>query len=229
VESEFIYELHAHTSETSRCARISGSELVRFYHSLGYHGICITDHFFNGNTVVPVDIPWKERVEQFCKGYYAAKNEGEKLGMDVFFGWEYSYHGTDFLTYGLDEQWLLEHPDVLDYRVPEYCDIVHSYGGFIAHAHPFREAGYIEMIRLLPRHVDAVETLNACRTDFENHMADVYADAYGHLKIAASDNHSGPLPRLCAMSFPRKMHSIHDIITGIKQGEAKFKIFEFHT
>lgn len=226
MSAEFIYEMHAHTCEVSRCGQISAKELVRFYHHLGFSGICITDHFFNGNTLVPFDLPWKARVEYFCKGYEAAKNEGEKLGMDVFFAWEYSYHGTDFLTYGLDQQWLLEHPEVMDYRTPEYCDVVHSYGGFIAQAHPFREANYIEMIRLLPRHVDAIETLNACRTDFENRMADVYADAYGHLKIAGSDNHVGPLPKLYAMSFSKKMQSLDELITSIRNGEGTVKILE---
>jgi len=218
--------MHTHTCEVSKCGKISAVELVRFYHDMGYHGICITDHFFNGNTIVSADLPWEKRVEHFCRGYEAAKNEGEKLGMDVFFGWEYTYGGTDFLTYGLDGQWLLDHPEVLSYRVPEYCDVVHSYGGFIAHAHPFREAAYIEMIRLLPRHVDAVETYNACRTDFENHMADIYADAYGHLKIAGSDNHIGQLPRLAAMSFPKKMNSIKEIIEAIRSGEGKIKVIE---
>ena len=47
------YETHSHTSETSRCSHISGAELAEFYKSLGYTGLFITDHFFNGNTTVP--------------------------------------------------------------------------------------------------------------------------------------------------------------------------------
>ena len=50
------YETHAHTSETSRCSHISGGELAEFYKSLGYTGLFITDHFFNGNTTVPREL-----------------------------------------------------------------------------------------------------------------------------------------------------------------------------
>ena len=64
-------------------------------------------------------------------------------------------------------------------------------GALIFQAHPFREAFYIDHIRLYPRCVHGVEIINACRTDFENEMAKNYAESYGLLKIAGSDNHSG--------------------------------------
>src|SRR5690606_24449433 len=37
----YKYETHAHTAEVSRCATIPAKELVRFYKSMGYAGICI--------------------------------------------------------------------------------------------------------------------------------------------------------------------------------------------
>jgi len=221
----YLYELHCHTQETSRCGLISAKDLVEYYHKLGYTGICITDHFLNGNTIVPHDLPWEERITQFIKGYQVAKEAGDKLGMDVFFGWEYSFWGTDFLTYGLDENWLYNNPDCLKWRVSEYCDRVHQDGGFIVHAHPFREANYIEMIRLMPRHVDGVEVINACRLDFENKLADQYADNYNLLKTASSDNHEGRIPRIAAMEFSERKRSIHEVIEGIKKGEAKLRLF----
>ena len=81
---KYKYELHAHTSEVSRCSVISAKELVAFYKSQGYSGICITDHFIGSNTTVPVGIPWDEGIEMFCRGYELAREEGEKLGIDVF-------------------------------------------------------------------------------------------------------------------------------------------------
>ena len=53
--------------------------------------------------------------------------------------------------------------------------IVRENGGYIVHAHPFREkanAYRIDMIRLMPRDVDAVETYNAHSSDFQNSMAE---------------------------------------------------------
>src|SRR5690554_4993817 len=116
------YETHAHTSESSTCAKITAKELVHFYKNRGFSGICVTDHFLNGNTTAPRSLPWAERIELFCGGYENACVEGRKTGLDVFFGWEYTYKATDFLTYGLDKEWLLDHPELLDLSLEEYCD-----------------------------------------------------------------------------------------------------------
>lgn len=214
----YRYETHAHTSEISKCAHITAAEIVQFYKKIGFSGICITDHFINGNTRVPSGLPWRQSIEMFCQGYEKAFDEGKRIGIDVFFGWEHSYAGTDFLTYGLDKEWLLKHPEIIELDINGYCDFVHAHGGFIAHAHPFREAGYIDMIRLVPRKVDAVEVDNACRTDFENRLADEYADNYNLLKIAGTDNHVGQLPRIAGIETSRRLESIEDMIKAVVSG-----------
>ena len=224
--SPFRYETHCHTSKVSKCSKITAVELVQFYKMCGYSGICITDHFLNGNTTVSNELSWDERIERFCQGYENAYAEGKKIGIDVFFGWEYSYKGTDFLTYGLNKQWLLEHPHLLSLTLNEYCDLVHANDGFIVHAHPFREADYIDMIRLLPRKVDAVEVLNACRLDSENKYAQQYADNYNLLTVAGSDNHVGPLDRLYGIKSSKRLKSIVDIINAIKCGETEIFVGE---
>ncbi|MDD4264264.1 MAG: PHP domain-containing protein [Firmicutes bacterium] len=215
----YKYELHAHTAEVSKCSRISGVDLVRFYKNKGYSGLCITDHFFNGNTSVPRNLPWKERVNLLCIGYENAFKEGQKLGIDVFFGWEWSLNGTDILTFGLTKEWLLDHPDILSLSLNDYCDLAHESGAFLAHAHPFREASYIDMIRLFPRKVDAVEVLNAERTDFENERAEEYANNYALLKIACSDNHVGKQKRYCGIKTSKRLGSLREITDVIRKRE----------
>jgi predicted metal-dependent phosphoesterase TrpH len=157
----------------------------------------------------------------FCRGYENAYEEGKRIGIDVFFGWEYTFRGTDLLTYGLDKDWLLQNPGLLDLHINQYCDLVHRDGGFIVHAHPFREADYIDLIRLLPRKIDAVEVMNACRTDFENDCADKYADMYGLLKFAGTDNHRGFLDRLSGIQLKRSLEDIGDMIEAVKNKEAE--------
>ena len=93
--------------------------MARAYQKAGYAGIVVTDHFFYGNTAVDRSLPWKDWVEQFCKGYEHAKEEGDKIGLQVFFGWESGYHGTEFLIYGLNKEWLFEHPEIKDADVKE--------------------------------------------------------------------------------------------------------------
>jgi predicted metal-dependent phosphoesterase TrpH len=217
----YIYELHSHTSEVSKCSKITGADLAVFYKNRGFAGLFITDHFLNGNTVISRELPWEERIAQFYRGYENAYKKGLEIGLDVFFGWEYSYRGTDFLTYGLDRDWLLNHPEVMEISVNEYCDLVHENGGFIIQAHPFREAFYIDMIRLLPRKVDAVEVLNASMIDFVNDRANEYADNYGLLKTAGSDNHWGPMEKLGAMGVPERLSDEMEMMEAIRNGQAR--------
>ena len=161
---EYWYETHMHTAEGSACAGSTGEEMARAYAAAGYTGIIITDHFFYGNTAVDRSLPWREWVERFCLGYEHAKAEGDRLGLQVFFGWESGYQGTEFLIYGPDKKWLLEHPEIRDATVPEQFDLVHQGGGIVVHAHPFREASYIPQIRLFPEYVDGVEGINAAHS-----------------------------------------------------------------
>jgi hypothetical protein len=217
--SIYKFETHCHTSETSRCSGIDGASLVRYYHGLGYSGVCITDHFLNGNTTVPHDMPWKDRVSLFAAGYNNAAEEGNKLGIGVFFGWEYTYQGADFLTYGLDEQWLLSHPDLLKWSLNEYLDRARADGAYIVHAHPFREAGYIPMIHLNPRRVDAVETCNATMPEETNSRAQWYAASYNLSCFAGSDMHHADRPRLCGITANKKPADIPELISLLRKGE----------
>ncbi len=221
----YKYETHLHTAEVSACARARAEEQVSFYAELGYSGIIVTDHFLNGNTTVKKEgLSWKEQIERFCEGYLSALAAGKKLGIDVFFGWEYTFLGTDFLTYGLSPSWLLNNPQIMDMLHWDYCNFVRDEGGMIIHAHPFREAGYIKEIRLIPRNVDGVEILNANRTDFENGQAKQYAEAYGLIKTAGTDNHIAYMQKkLAGIKTKEKINSIQEFIDIIKQG--KYKIF----
>lgn len=223
----YKYELHCHTSEISRCGRISASDMIDFYKEEDYTGVVITDHFFNGNCAVPQDLDWKTRVDMFCEGYKRAKERADKIGIDVFFSWESSYKGNDFLTYGLDSQWLYENENCDRLSIHDYCDLVHKSGGFIIHAHPFCEAQHVEMIRLVPRKVDAVEAFNASRPDSENEMANFYADHYNLPKSCGSDNHVGKKPCLAALELDFKAKSTAEIARAILDGKSEIKKIVF--
>jgi hypothetical protein len=179
--SLFQYETHLHTTEASACAVFSAAEQVKYYKELGYEGIVVTDHFFNGNTSVPRDLEWEERVDLFCRGYENAKAEGDKIGLSVFFGWEANFCCTEFLVYGLDKQWLKNHPDILSWSIEEQYTRVHEDGGFIVHAHPYRVRPYIKEIRLFPDCVDAVEAINVGnRNDDFDRKALLYVESINY-------------------------------------------------
>ena len=217
----YKYETHCHTSEGSKCSHITAEKLVEFYKNQGFDGVFITDLLVNGNTTVDRSQSWDKMVNDFCLGFENAKKTGEKLGIDVFFGFEYSYHGTDVLVYGLDKNWLLSHPDVMSLGTTEFCDFARSDGALIIHARPFREASYINMIRLFPRNVDGVEIYNACRTDFENARAKEYADNYRLFYSAGTDNHVGLRESLGGMEFDEKIKNVPDFVQKMKAQKGK--------
>ena len=212
----FLYETHVHTTAASRCGVFSPEENVHRFKSMGYTGIFITDHFFNGNTSVPYkELPWEEAIDQYCSAYERAKAEGDKIGLDVFFGFENSYTGNDILTYGLGKDWLKAHPEIMQMSIRQYCEFARAEGGLVVHAHPFREAGYIDVIRLLPRSVDAVEVLNGHCTDFQNDRALEYARNYNLGVTAGSDFH-GRHTFLCAASLEKRLQSVSDYCEAVR-------------
>lgn len=219
----YRYETHLHTCEGSACASASGAEMARIHKELGYTGIFVTDHFFNGNTAVPKGLPWRERIELFCLGYEHAREEGEKIGLDVFFGFEYGVHAADFLVYNLDKEWLLQHEDIDRMDARRAFFKMHQSGGFIIHAHPFRERDYIDHIELFPRDVDGVEIVNGAhlKQPEVNDRAKIYAMMYGLPGTAGSDSHHvHGLPR-SGVELPRKVIQATDYLEMVQAGEVK--------
>jgi len=216
---KYKYETHMHTKEASACAGSTGAEMVRAYYRAGYSGIIVTDHFFNGNSAIPAHLPWKEKVELFCRGYENALQEAEKLDFHVFFGWEYTDNGADFLTYGLGKDFLLSHPDMLSWPIEKYLRIVRENGGFVSQAHPYREAWYIKQIRVFPEHVDAIEVRNASHTNpkFDARALEL-ANKYSLYQTGGSDAHFAYWLPGGGMEFDHELMSIEDFIQAVKNG-----------
>ena len=187
----FIYETHLHTSQASACAVTRGAEYIKYYRDLGFTGIMVTDHFFNSNTAIDRRKHWSEWVKRFCSGYEDAHNEGVRRGVDVFFGWEETYGSDDFLIYGLDKSWLLEHPEMVRWTREEQFREIRLNGGCVVHAHPFRQHSYVGTVRLSPYFIDAVEAANAGNQEAAyDALALKYAGLLSLPAVAGSDAHS---------------------------------------
>lgn len=219
---EYKYETHLHTCEGSACASASGAQQARRYKELGYDGIFVTDHFFNGNCAVTEFTSWRDRVDRYCLGYENARAEGGKIGLKVFFGIEYSYNGADILVYGIDKDWLYENPDCLDISFYEFADRIHAHGGMLIHAHPFREAWYIREIKLLPDWADGVEVYNSGNSDEAyNERARWYAEQFGLKTTGGTDNHhlsveAGDISGVVSLV---ELNSAGDYIAAFKAGQ----------
>ncbi|MCM1128059.1 MAG: PHP domain-containing protein [Lachnospiraceae bacterium] len=223
----YLYETHMHTSQASKCADSTGREMAEAAKAAGYAGVIITDHSWYGNNCIDSSLPWEQWIGMFGKGYEDAKRWGDENDFSVFFGYEANYDATEFLIYGVDIEWLTAHPQIKTASVKEQYEMIHSAGGLVIHAHPFREAGYISEIRLFPEYVDGVEAVNATHSchlsvHHNNPEFDVRARAYArehHLPMTAgSDVHSTHILG-GGMAFKRKLESIQDYCNAILTGE----------
>lgn len=223
----YLYETHMHTCESSACAHNTGKEMAQAAKDRGYTGIIITDHNWYGNNCIDSSLPWKEWIGQFCKGYEHAKEEGDRIGLDVFFGYESGYRGPEFLVYGVDKAWLIAHPEIKDASAREQYCLIHEAGGMVIQAHPFRVADYMEQFGQFPEDVDGVEGINGAHSSplsfCHNHLEfDIQAIAYAaenHLPLTAgSDIHMKELLG-CGMAFKRRLKSVQDFQQAVLGGE----------
>jgi len=226
-EYPYLYETHLHTAQGSACAKCTGEEMAYAAKKYGYTGIIITDHNWSGNTFVNKELPWEEFIRAYAVGYHDAKSVGDRIGLDVFFGMEAGFNGTEFLLYGIDEAWLIAHPEVKTAGVGELYALMKEAGAMMIHAHPFREEDYIPEIRLFPEFVDGVEGINATHsnsksTGHNNPLYDERALAYAnehHLPMTAgSDIHNINLLG-GGMAFKRRLSSISDFVKAVLEGE----------
>lgn len=236
----YVYETHLHTSQASACARNTGAEMARACYEAGYTGIMVTDHFFYGNSCVDKTLSWQDWVEAFCAGYEDARAEGARLGLQVFFGWEACYQGTEFLIYGLDKAWLLAHPEIKDITIGEQYRLVHASGGLVVHCHPYRDEAYIPKIRIFPEYVDAVEGVNATHSCIKSRShnkpefdarAREYAEQYGLPMTAGSDVHSTDL-LFGGMALQKKLDDVQayvhlmKAVRGLSPAECPYRLLD---
>ena len=221
-DMSYLYETHMHTSEVSACAINSAAEQIKFYKKLGYTGVIVTDHFINGNSTCPQNYSWEKKMNHIMKGFIEAKKAGIRHDVDVFFGWEYTIRGTDLLTYGLGLDFLVENTDLAHLSVEQYSLRVRKNGGFLAQAHPFRNAFYIANPHpVAPYLIDAVEVYNASDSSESNSKAREFAKVNNLPMQAGSDSHRTNSYGYSGIKLKERASTIQDIIEAIKTNNAE--------
>ena len=217
----YKYETHLHTYPVSKCAKADVCESLDCYKKMGYDGVFVTNHFINGNINLNADMTYEEKINFYFSDYEKALEYGKKTGIKVFLGIEITtYRGTDFLVYGPDKNWFLKNKHIMDMSPREQLEYFMNNGFLVVHAHPYREADYIECIRLFPRSIHGVEIENACRTEFENKMAKLYCENYGFIPFGGTDNHvAGNRKNFAGMCSKRPIENEEDFITAVQSGE----------
>ena len=217
---QFYTELHAHTSDTSRCAGVGAKDLVALYKQAGASTVVMTDHLSPSTfeAYSQSSLSWTEKVDIFLQGYRNAKAAaGDELtvllGMELRF--DRKGDNNDYLVYGLTEEFLYQNPDLLKMRLSSFANLAHKNGLLMFQAHPFRNGMHI----VNPEYLDGVEIYNACvRHNSRNAIAEKWAKLHRLRGSAGSDFHRAEDVARGGILTDKKIETNADLLEVLKSG-----------
>ncbi|MBQ8189263.1 MAG: PHP domain-containing protein [Lachnospiraceae bacterium] len=220
--SVYKYELHAHTSECDRDARLSARELVHLYKEAGYDGIVITDHYIERFYTLwfPEEVEGlthEQQVRRWLKGFYTAREEGEKVGITVLPGAEVRFddYPNDYLIYGLHEDFFYTVPRLNELKNVNELLALMPEKACVVHAHPFRD----EMVVANPKGLFGIEVFNGGTEKFRNEIARQFADYYGIAMTSGSDIHGTDRLAKGGIMTKRRIQTPEDLVSILRSGE----------
>lgn len=217
----YKYELHTHTHECDRCAHISAGELVHLYKDAGYDGMVITDHYIERfyTSWFPDEVQGlthKQQIKRWLKGFYAAKEEGDKIGFTVLPGAEVRFDccPNDYLIYGLREDFFYTVPRLNELRGLRELLALLPQDVCVVQAHPFRDG--MEVAN--PQGLFGIEVFNGGTERFRNEMARQFALHYKMPMTSGSDIHG--LSRLAkgGITTGVRIRTPEDLIGVLRSG-----------
>lgn len=219
----YKYELHAHTSDCDRDAHLTARELVHLYKEAGYDGMVITDHYIERFYTLwfPEDVEGlthEQQVKRWLKGFYTAREEGEKIGFTVLPGAEVRFddYPNDYLIYGLHESFFYTVPRLNELKnISELLALLPD-NVCVVHAHPFRQGMVVENP---VSGLFGIEVFNGGTERFRNEIAKQYACHFGIPMTSGSDTHE--LERLArgGIMTEHKIKTPEELVSVLRSGE----------
>lgn len=213
-------ETHLHTAESSPCAKLDAAEMIRLYHASGYKTVIVTDHFLQKYLDRYDPESWKNAVDRFFLGYKNAKEEGDRIGINVIASAEIHLSNVpgDYLTYGITPEMLYQHPDICKLTHKEFYSIMHENGVLVVQAHPRRDGGTYTDYAC----IDGFEIINS-NPRHENYDALVAAQAKEHnlYVTAGSDAHRFDDYGLSGMISDTEIKTMDEFIGFVKSGRGQ--------
>ena len=207
-------DLHCHSKGISRCSRIDASDLVRVTKECGFDALVLTNHYTSENLITDN----LEFAKRYVEEYEYTKRCGERIGVPVFFGVEVTLENHDWehlLLLGIDKEFVINHPNLYEYKIEDLYKLVHEHNGIVIQAHPLRKNNN----KLLdPNFLDGVEA--NCHFNFEGpHMNELIQFAKEHNLIitAGSDYHGDTIKHaICGLKTDKNISSIDELVSLLK-------------
>jgi len=218
----FKTETHLHTAEVSSCSKIKAREMIRKYHEAGYSTVFVSDHFQTNSIDYLGDIPWSDKMTVFLSGYYKAKYEGDRIGINVLPAAEFNFSDSSnhYLVYGITKEFLDKYPEIHKLTVKEFSMIAKENNLFVVQAHPYRDGKCSPTIE----YIDAVEVYNSNpRHEDHSDLSEKFAEEFNVPVSSGSDAHREEDIALGGIITEAEIKTVEDFITSVK--ERKIKIY----
>lgn len=217
----YKYEMHIHTRPCSG----GGADIRDHIDALvkkGYSGMVVTNHFFNGDTRIDKSLSWADFVDAYKRDYLYGLEYACKIGFDLLFGLEEQVgNGQELLIYGVTADFIAAHPELKTAGAEKYAEIIHSAGGLVYQAHPYRDRDYI--ISPFPvdciEKLDGIEVFNACNQVEWNESAEKLAKDLNLACIGGSDAHTPQSAGHSGIMTRERIRNNSDLVRILKNGE----------
>ena len=189
------FDLHMHTTRHSPDSQMDPFVLVRRARELGLDGVVITEH----------DWLWTE--EELRELRAAAP------GLVVLAGVEVTAYEGHMLVYGVHNPFALPR----GIGVADLCREVHSQGGAVVAAHPFRWGQpFDEIIRRERPELDGLEVMsNNMDADCRRRAAEMLR-RHPWAGLGCSDAHHEDVLGVCFTQFTVPIRNAHDLVAAIR-------------
>ncbi|WEU40569.1 MAG: PHP domain-containing protein [Candidatus Odinarchaeum yellowstonii] len=185
-------------SQVSPCSKLTLQEILELASSYNLDGVVLTDHNAIGEL--------SEEIK-----------EAEKHGLTVFLGYELTVLEGELLIYGLN--------NVLQPYTPAKVIIkaVHSAGGVVVAAHPFRSWPVQLGEKLYDLDVDGVEVSDRSRLKIDERALTIALKKH-IAATAGSDAHHISEFGWCCTEFFDRIENISQLVDALKKQRCKPKI-----
>ncbi len=203
-------DMHTHTEHYSSCGHQTIHELLQAAHARGLHAVCVTEHHHR----------WSD--EALAQALADVGLTGQLIALA---GEEISCYSADgvrqgdYLVYGLPE------PIGHQMDVYELIEMVHSRGGIVIAAHPYRE-GYGSAEIVCDLDIDAIEVYNKAHTPENERDAWECAQRRGLPAVGNSDAHRPEHVGLHVTLFREPVTDVTSLIRQVKAGQVSIPVPE---
>lgn len=222
-----LIDMHAHTSGISHCCRADAAEVLRTARENGIDGLILCNHY---QEVYVDDAGAAAFAEKYIEEFYQTAKTAAQMGMRLFFGVEVTaklHDNAHILIYGMEPEFVREHPEIYGYTLEKMYDIVHEKGGLVVQAHPYRGGGKVQDTAYL----DGVE-INCHPLYDDTHcerMQEIAHEA-GIFVTCGGDYHADTYRAVCGTYFPDDTDSYEKLIAHLTDSaEIKLHVHELRT